>query len=249
MDEEGENFRDFLEICQEKEALSKCPVFVLSTGGVKGKPEISMDGEPQLAIEWYSKTANGHLPARYRLRGIELDAPPHTLRLQPWECIQTVVTSMHGRDIAHRIGLTQDNLIGMPISFRQSTRGGTLQTNLQALRDRAKALELAEKYDDAPWNELHWDFIRLRAEISKHAPEPAPEPEPTPATRRPTPSRIPTRTSATRRSTPARTSASGREPIPATRIPARTPATAAAAPAPQPRAHDHREGRRRVAER
>lgn len=90
----------------------------------------------------------------------------------PWEIIQTVVTSMHGRDIAHRIRLIQDKLGGVSRTLRRITTGKTLRKDLLSLQDRAKALENSGQDDETSWNELHWDLIRLTAALSKTSPPP-----------------------------------------------------------------------------
>lgn len=101
------------------------------------------------------------------------------IRLQdPWEIIQSIVTSTHGCDMVHRIRLIQDNLASMPSAFRRSTAGETLRKVLVSLQDRSKALEDKGQDDEVLWNELHWDLINLR--LSKHESAPEPEPEPAP---------------------------------------------------------------------
>lgn len=125
------------------------------------------------SIDFKVVPANDRASVHHFLPSGHFQHPEHSTELDlhvqdPWEIIQTVVKLMHGRDIAHRIRLIQDNLV-----VRRSTTGEMLQKNLVSLQDRAKALENTEQEDDeALWNELRWDLISLRAELSKHEPAP-----------------------------------------------------------------------------
>lgn len=181
------DFTAFLEFCQQDALLPMSRVFILTN---KWSHALQARGGFKRALGHASQVQNncgamaanvptsvhhlvpfGRFQHHERTTGLDLQVQFQ----DPWEVVQAAVTSMHVRDIAHRICLIQDELVGMPVSFRR--RGETLQTKLLSLQDGARALENEGQNDEALWNELHWDLIRLKVEISRYRSlQPPPQP-------------------------------------------------------------------------
>lgn len=167
---------DFLhKLCRE-DALSKSPVLFLTSGWDRAvaSPLAKVKFAEGLASQYEGSSlksvAGGRASVHHILPSGRFLHPPTGLDLHlqdPWEMIQNAMTSLHGYDMAHRIRLCQDKLVGMPSSFRRSMTGEALRKDLQALQDRAKALENAGQDDETLWNELRWDSIRVTAGLSE----------------------------------------------------------------------------------